>query len=72
MKYTNDFSDSVKSVAKQYVQVYHNNNSVREKHKENMRFFDELGKEVAIFKEVANCIETLLWAEDNEQREEYY
>jgi hypothetical protein len=36
-----------------------------------MRVFDELGKEVPVFKEIADCIETLLWAEDNAQNDNY-
>ena len=66
-----DFSESVQSVAKQYVQIYHGSYSVREKHNHNMRSFDELGKEVSVFKEIADCIETLLWAEDNAQNDNY-
>lgn len=59
-----DFSEAVQNVAKQYVRVYHGSYSVREKHNHNMRTFDEIGKEVGVFKEIADCIETLLWAEE--------
>lgn len=64
MKYSLDFPEYVQVVAKQYVEVYNNNRDIRDNHKANMTVLDQIGKEVKVFKEIASCIDTLLWMND--------
>ena len=64
MRYKVDFPDSVKEVAEKYVEIYHKNNDVRMSHKKNMDTFSQLGKDIPIFKQIADCIETIMWYQD--------
>jgi hypothetical protein len=64
MKYSLDFPEHVQIVAKHYVEVYNNNRDIRDNHKANMTVLDQIGKEVKVFKEIASCIDTLLWMND--------
>jgi hypothetical protein len=64
MKYSLDFPEHVQKVAIAYLDKYKSGHEVRDKHKEFMNFLDQLGKEVKVFKEIASCIDTLLWMED--------
>jgi hypothetical protein len=64
MRYNIDFPDNVKSVAEKYIEIYYQNSDTRMNHKYNMKMLSDLGKEVAVFKQIADCIETIMWYQD--------
>lgn len=64
MKYSLDFSEPVQNISKKYVESYISNHNIRSSHNENMKSLDHMGKEIPVFKEIADCIETLLWMDE--------
>ena len=64
MKYSLDFTEYVQSIAKSYIEMHKGNHEVRNNHKQYMNYLDQIGKEVKVFKQIANCIESILWMED--------
>lgn len=64
MRYNVDFSEDVIAVAEKYVNTYHSNIDVRMEHKNSMSFFFELGKDVTVFKQIADCIEAIMLRQD--------
>jgi hypothetical protein len=64
MKYSLDFSEHVQKAAYEYLEKYKSSHEVRDKHKETMTYLDQMGKNIKMFKEIASCIDTLLWMDD--------
>lgn len=64
MNYKLDFPESVTELATKYVEYYYRDSDVRMKHKQTMNFLSDLGKSVPSFKQLADCIETIMWKQD--------
>jgi hypothetical protein len=70
MSYKLDFPESVIEISTKYVESYYRNSDVRMKHKETMNFLFDLGKSIPLFKQLADCIETIMWKQDQVDTED--
>lgn len=64
MAYKLDFSENITELAKTYVEYYYKDSDVRMKHKQTMNFLSDTGKSIPLFKQLADCIETIMWKQD--------
>jgi hypothetical protein len=70
MRYELDFPESVIHVSRKYVEYYYRDSDVRAKHKETLNFLFDLGKSIPMFKQIADCIETIMWQQDQVDMED--
>lgn len=64
LNYSAEFPEHVNKIAVEYLSAYNNSHNVREHHKKNMKCFDELSSHAPVFKQIANCIDALLWIQN--------
>ena len=70
MSYKLDFPDSIIDIAKKYVEQYYRDSDIRMAHKQTMNTLFDLGKTIVLFKQLADCIETIMWKQDQVDMED--
>jgi len=70
MSYKLDFPDSIIDIATKYIELYYRNSDVRMGHKQAMNSLFDLGKTIPLFKQLADCIETIMWKQDQVDMED--
>jgi hypothetical protein len=70
MSYKLDFPDSIIDIASKYVEQYYRDSDIRMGHKQTMNTLFDLGKTITLFKQLADCIETIMWKQDQVDMED--